>query len=148
MHIEEYVVSNVVNPRICIGIRYTCRTVPQQFRVIAMFVVVYLWYYVQNVWACFMITSLSDFTFVTSVVQLFAVSLSGIRIHPLLNISIDNTNKGTSIKPYSLMYNPLTCLDLLYMILIYAFYVHSLRMIWRKSKHAGLLVDYKWKYTL
>jgi len=60
-----------------------------------------------------MITSLSDFTFVTSVVQLFAVSLSGILIHPLMNISIDSTNKGTNIKLYSLMYNPLTCVHLL-----------------------------------
>jgi len=56
-----------------------------------------------------MITSLSDFTFVTSVVQLYAVSLNGVRIHPLVNISIDNTNKGTNIQLYSLMYNPLTC---------------------------------------
>jgi hypothetical protein len=60
-----------------------------------------------------MITSLSDFTFETSVVQLFAVNLSFIRIHPLVNITIDNTNKGTNIKLYGLLYNPLTCLDLL-----------------------------------
>jgi len=35
--------------------------------------------------------------------QLFALSVNGIRIHPLLNISIDNANKGANIKLYSLM---------------------------------------------
>jgi len=35
--------------------------------------------------------------------QLFALNLNGIRIHPLVNISIDNANKGTRIKQYSLM---------------------------------------------
>ena len=45
--------------------------------------------------------------------QLFDVNLNGVLIHPLVNISIDNANKGTNITLYSLMYNPLTCLDLL-----------------------------------
>jgi len=60
-----------------------------------------------------MITSLSDFTFVTSVVQLFTVNLTSAHIRHLVKISVDNTNKGTNIKLYSLMYSPLTFVDLI-----------------------------------